>query len=407
MSQDADRPNRILIVETNEDGTEGGSHRALRDLVRHLDHRVFQPVVLLYQHGPSEAPLRAAGVEVHVWHAERAAERAFAGPLPLRRRLEGLARSVARRVRFLRTHGIRLVHVNNSPGRAFDDWLPAARLSRMPCTSHLRAPFAAVRSGAGAWLQRRFDAVIAVSDWVAETAVASGVAPRRVHRVYDGVDVAALERGATRPPLDLRRELGLAAEDFVVLLPGHLKPWKGQRIAIQAALRVAPELRPRLRILMAGATPRDGAHYVRQMEEEIKAGSLGACVRLVGPRNDLFDLMRMADVVLHTSTRPEPFGLVVLEAMALGRPVVASDLGGPREILTERSGILFDPERPQTLAFLLNELARHPDLRDLLGKRARERARDFDLRRTVEGVTRCWSRRLGHGIAGGSDPPHS
>lgn len=404
MSQGDERPSRILLVETNEDGTEGGSHRALRDLVQHLPRRAFSPVVLLYQDGPTAERLRADGAAVHVWEGIRAEERRYAGPHPLPRRLEGAARAIGRRLRFLREQRIALVHVNNAPGRAFDDWLPAARGARIPCTSHLRAPFVPVRSRIGAFLQRRFDAVVAVSDWVAETAVAGGIPSRRVLRVYDGVDAAALSAAATRPPFALRQDLGLAPDDFVVLLPGHLRPWKGQRVAIGAAQRLAPELRARLRILIAGAAPRDGAHYVRALEDEIKAASLGACVRLLGPRSDIFDLMRAADVVLHASTRPEPFGLVVLEAMALGRPVLASALGGPAEILDQRSGILFDPSRPQALAFLLIELARHPELRALLGKQARARALEFGLDRTVTGVTDCWARLLRRATARGPAP---
>jgi glycosyltransferase involved in cell wall biosynthesis len=112
--------------------------------------------------------------------------------------------------------------------------------------------------------------------------------------------------------------------------------------------------------------------------------------------------MRAADAVLHASIRPEPFGLVVVEAMALGRAVVASRLGGPSEIVSEGTGLLFDPSRPEELSFLLAQLHEQPALRARLGAAGRERARTFDVSRTVEGVERCYSELLGLAQPGGA-----
>ncbi len=125
------------------------------------------------------------------------------------------------------------------------------------------------------------------------------------------------------------------------------------------------------------------------------AAGLAGQVRLLGQRSDLPDLMRAADVVLHTSVRPEPFGLVVVEAMALGRPVLASRLGGPAEIISEGAGLLFDPSKPEDLGRLLLQLLEEPALRDRLAARAEERAEVFDVRRTVAGVQGCYEALLG------------
>lgn len=372
-------------MEANEDGTEGGSHRALSDLVRRIDRGRFEPIVLTYQETPTTGRLHAAGARVIDWSEVRARELAEAGPGHLGH-VPGVARAVRRRLGLLRREGIDLVHLNNSPGRGFDDWLPAARLARIPCSSHLRGPFVPVRTRTGAWLQRRFDAVLAVSGWVAASAIAEGVSPRRVRLVRDGVDADAVRGEAKRPAAEVRAELGLAPDDFVVLLPGHLRPWKGQAVALEAILRIPEALRRRVRLLLAGGSPRGENDYALELETFAKRNALGAAVRFLGARSDVFDLMRGADVVLHTSIRPEPFGLVVIEAMALGRPVVASSLGGPSEIVDEGSGVLFDPERPESLGFLLAQLAEHPELRASLGRRAQERAAAFDIRSTVASV---------------------
>lgn len=397
MSASESTSRRILLVETNEDGTEGGSHRALRDLVRHLDRRRFEPEVLVYQPGRFLDLLRADGVTVHLWDEIRGDERRSMGRGTRFSRTRALFQAILRRRRFVQTRAIALVHGNNTPGRIADDWLPACRLARIPCASHARATVELGRGGPSAWLQRHLDAVVPVSDWVAMTASRAGIPAQRIHRVHDGVDVAALARESRRPPLEVRAELGLAPDDFVVLLAAHLRPWKGHRAALRAVAQMPRSLLGRLRLLFAGAAPAQRPDEATRLETEIRAAGLGAVIRCLGPRDDVFDLMRASDVVLHASTEPEPFGLVVIEAMALGRPIVASRLGGPAEIVTERSGILFDPDQPRSLAFLLTELSRHPDLTEILGKNARARALDFDISRTVEGVSACWGSLLGSG----------
>jgi glycosyltransferase involved in cell wall biosynthesis len=101
--------------------------------------------------------------------------------------------------------------------------------------------------------------------------------------------------------------------------------------------------------------------------------------------------MDAADVVLHTSTVPEPFGRVVLEGLALGKTVVASQLGGPSEILGPGDGLLFDPASPETLAVILRDLAHDQAARIAFGRRAAIRAQAFDVQSNVDSVARLWS----------------
>lgn len=388
-------PHRILYVETNEDGTVGGSYRALEDLVRGLDRARFTPQVVLYQESSAGDALRAAGADVRIWSAARAIERAYSGPQRPWRRIQGLTAAIRRRTRWLQAEGISLVHLNNSPGVGFDDWLPAARLAGTPCITHLRGPFARARGTIGRALQQRFTRVLPVSRWMAESALAAGIPAARIRIVHDGVDRRAIQAALRTPPLTVRGELGLAADDFVVLLAGHLRPWKGQHVALDALARIDAPRRRTLRMLFAGASSPEEAGYREALEAKVRADGLGACVRFLGARADLPDLMRASDLVLHASTRPEPFGLVVVEAMALGRPVLASKFGGPAEIVTEGSGLLFDPSHGDELPFLLAHLAEQPALRAALGAGALRRVEAFDVGHTVAAVERCYGELLG------------
>jgi hypothetical protein len=130
---------RILFVEANRDGTAGGSFQALYDIALNLDAARFEPVVLFYQQNAFIGRLRKAGVPVHVWEAGPV--RAPSGPRRRRSlavRVTSALGDILRRTRFIREEAIDLVHLNNSPAAGYDDWLPAARLARIPCITHAR-----------------------------------------------------------------------------------------------------------------------------------------------------------------------------------------------------------------------------------------------------------------------------
>jgi len=377
------RPLRTLHVEANEDGTVGGSYRSLLDICRHLDPQAFEPSVLLYAPAGSGPAFREAGArQVLDWSAVRAGERRFSGPQPLLRRVQGVSAAVARRVRLLRRLQADVVHLNNAPGVGYDDWLPACRLLGLPCVSHMRGPLARARGRAGRALQDRFDRILPVSRWLQQEALAAGIAAARLEVVHDGVDVEAVQAAARRRPQDVRAALGLAPGDHVLLLAGHLRRWKGQHVAIEAMGALPDPLRRRTQLLLAGAAP-PGDPYPEALRSRARALGVGERVHLLGARSDVPDLMRSADVVLHASIEPEPFGLVVVEALALGRPVVAAARGGPCETLAGGAGLLFDPDRAETLAEALAALAASPERRAALERGGPERARRFHVRRTV------------------------
>jgi len=96
--------------------------------------------------------------------------------------------------------------------------------------------------------------------------------------------------------------------------------------------------------------------------------------------------MNAADIVVHASTDPEPFGIVVVEGMALGKAVLASALGGPLEIITPGTGLLFDPAHPEQLAAAIDRVAADANFRGELGRAARERADVFSVRALVSGT---------------------
>jgi glycosyltransferase involved in cell wall biosynthesis len=110
---------------------------------------------------------------------------------------------------------------------------------------------------------------------------------------------------------------------------------------------------------------------------------LSDTVTFLGPRRDVPELLDAADVAVHASTIPEPGGIVVMEAMALGKAVIAANEGGHTEVVWPDAGLLFDTREPEQLAVYLAELVEDPARREELGAAARRRIEEFSLERNV------------------------
>jgi glycosyltransferase involved in cell wall biosynthesis len=383
----ASQPRRVLYVEANEDRTTGGSHRALFDLVSRLDRSRFDPVVLFYQYNEYVPRLRNAGTQVELYEAERARE------LHVRRSGGRLAKvldaltAIRRRVRFLRGHRIDLLHLNNSPAVGADDWLPAAKYARVPSVASARG---VERTHlAGRYLMRRYDRVVAVSDHIAAEMRAAGIPSGRVVRIHDGVDIEGLRSRVRREAAEVRAELYVPAGATLAVMVGNLRAWKGQHVVLEALGAVPLDVRRRLVVAFAGQVGVEDQAYEQRLRA--LAVEFPESVRFLGGRTDVPDLLHAAEIAVHASIIPEPFGLVVVEAMVFGTPVVAARSGGPFEILAEGGGILYQPGDAPALAGILTGLVCDPDLRRKLGSEAKVAAERFSVARTVESMERLYT----------------
>lgn len=378
---------RVLFVECNEDGTVGGSHQVLYDMVRAFDRSIVDPVVLFYQDNRFADALRASGMPVHVWETERRSEiaaRQNGGKAGL---LVSMLAEIRRRRAFLERERIDLVHLNNSPFVGHDDWLPAARLRRIPIVTSARGD-ATARLGASLlhrlqWmLVRRFDRVLCVSQYIAAAMRAHGIADERVRVVHDGVDRSKLSR-QVRPAADLRRELGVPDGRLLVSMIGNIREWKGQHVLLEALTLVPPATRERLFVMLVGAMGSGDDVYSNRLRAQIASSGLEGVVSMVGPRGDIPDVMASSDIVVHSSILAEPGGTVVIEAMTFGAPVIAADRGGHLDYFLPGLGLVHDVSRPEQLAGHLTRLANDPDERARMVRLSRERALEFSIDATA------------------------
>ena len=190
--------------------------------------------------------------------------------------------------------------------------------------------------------------------------------------MYNGTPVREVALDDARAA---RRELNVAPDEILIGVFGRLQRWKGQDVFVEAAAEVA-RLRPAAKFVVVGGS-------VFGLEQEFaealrrRADQLGLAGRLTftGFRTDVPRLMAACDVVCHTTRVAEPFGLVVVEAMGLGRATIASAGGGPSEIITPDTGVLVPPDDPGALARAVVALMDDARRRQDLGDRARERVR--------------------------------
>jgi glycosyl transferase family 1/glycosyl transferase family 4 len=372
---------RVLFVQGA--GERAGAEVALLARMRHLPEHGIEPVVAMLADGPFLEEVRGAGFPV---------VRLGAAPPRVRdiRRIPGTVRALAAAAR---TVDAAVLEGAGEKMSFFAGW--AARLAGCGCVFNLQDP--PRRNGASTLVQLvaatgRRDAVVVPSRWMAdEFRRAWGFSPEVVPNAL------VTERLPTRAR-DVRAAAGWPEEAVVAGLFGRLVRWKGHEVFLRAAARV-----PEVRFMVVGGTlygwERDYPGRLRALAGEL---ALGRRVSFTGHREDALELMAGCDIVCHCSTAPEPFGMVVIEAMALGRAVVATRTGGPEEIVADgRTGVLVDPEDEGALAGAVAGLAGDPALRARLGAQARAAARrDYDARRVADALAGIY-RRAGERRRGG------
>ena len=149
---------------------------------------------------------------------------------------------------------------------------------------------------------------------------------------------------------NLRDNLELEGK-FVVGHFSRLSPWKGQHILIEALGQCPQDVV----VILVGDALFGEQEYVQDLHEKVIALGLENRVKFLGFRADIPQLMAVCDLVAHTSTAPEPFGRVIIEAMLCGKPVVAAQAGGAIELVQDGiNGFLVTPGKPQELARVIN-----------------------------------------------------
>lgn len=199
------------------------------------------------------------------------------------------------------------------------------------------------------------DLVIAISQHIADLIVARyRTDPARIRLIHRGVDFDIFDPAHVTPSRLIQLAQAWRLEDGmpVVMLPGRLTRWKGQRVLIEALAKLG---RTDIRCVLVGADQgRKG--YRKSLERRIAQLKLGSVAHIVDHCNDMPAAYMLSDAVVSASTDPEAFGRIMVEAQAMGRPVIATDHGGAREtVIAGETGWLIPPGDADALAEALAE----------------------------------------------------
>jgi glycosyltransferase involved in cell wall biosynthesis len=246
----------------------------------------------------------------------------------------------------------------------------AGRAVGVPQVVHVYSSYGSPRPYRKHWLGRARHVVAPSADSLrlASDAI-GGFAPGvRARVAYNGMDIARLEAAAAEAiPVALAIPPGPR-----IGMVGNLDWRKNPRVLVDAAVELRRRV-PDLQVLLIGAFPSPEAE--QQIREQVARLGLERCVHVTGFLGNPFPLVRTLEVLVHPALR-DPFPLALLEGMALGRPIVASAVGGIPEMLEhERSGLLVPPDDARALATAVHALLAAPARARALGQAANERLR--------------------------------
>lgn len=241
-----------------------------------------------------------------------------------------------------------------------------------------------LRRGVASLAMRHVDAVVANSQAVARDAITQeGIREDRVRVIRNGIDPPA--ESAAEERSRWRGSWGIPDDSLVVGSVANYLPRKGVEAVVEVAHRLRGK-RPDLRYVLVGEGP------VRPMlERRIAELGLADIVTLYGSHPNAHELYPAFDIIVHAS-ESEGLPNVILEAAAWGRPIVATDVGGTREVVRDRHEALLVPARdPAALAVALLELVEDAGLRDRLAAAARVRSLEFSAERLAADTAQLYA----------------
>lgn len=346
----------ILYVESGSGF--GGAATCLSSLLRYLDRSAYRPLVGYYRRGLGIERIEKLGVPA----------------IPLHWGWAWLELA-----RLIRRERVDLVHINNElyshlPG------ILAARWARRPCVVHMRGIRPLTRRER--WLIRYVDHFVIISEHGRRHYIREGIPDARISMIYDGLDLPAFDDQQNRRPM--RDRFGFGEDEIVVGMVSRLVPKKGHQDFLQAMSLVAREL-PHVRGVVVGGDPAPDQHYFMALRQLAKELGLASRVSFTGWRDDISAVTASFDIAVQASHYQEGFGTAIMEAMALGKPVVSTEVGGVPELVGHgEAGLLVPKGDVAALARALRELAVNEQTRHRYGEAGRRRVEQlFDQRRQV------------------------
>lgn len=359
-------PIRVMYIQQY---LGGGSVPGLYHLVRELNKELFSPITLFFEVSPAEEDFRRTGADVinlslprpllsteqQEWYTKSSLQR------------QGLYRNLRQHYRILRhtiprsislsqlmkQKSVDVVHHNNDIATNRVSIL-AAHIAGIPQVCHVRGLFDYSKDvfshRIDSYLAKKINSYIFMSKATRDNYERFSLPESIQHIIDDPFDPI--------PPLnpteegELRQNLGILPDEIIICNIGRITHWKGQDYFLRACsqVRLAGYKFKALVVGAPGANCEDQA-FLETLKRISSGTGLSENVVFTGHRNDAVKIMQISDIVVHSSSQPEPFGRVIVEAMATGRPLIATNAGGVPEIVQDHiTGLLVQPKDADSMA---------------------------------------------------------
>ena len=374
-------------------------------MVTGLDKALYRPYVVFYTRNMMMEKLKDAGIETMVIHPpmpfsfykgnmDTSGNGMVAGLLKLIQKILNLFKLfLLPTLRFyflLGRHRIDIVHLNNSIIHNHD-WMLAAKLRNIPCITHERGinfqfPFLARFFG------KRLYAIICISEAVKRNMIACGVDYENMVTIHNGYDP---DNAVVRtPPEVIRDRHGIRQGDLTIGIVGNIKEWKGQETVVRS-IPILMKRFPDVKCLVVGGTSEGDRYYEKRIMDLVDRLDLTRNIIFTGFQKNVPDYINVMDILIHASIEPEPFGRVLLEGMALKKPVVGANGGGVPEIVEEGvSGFTFPPGDAERLAEAVSSIASNDALMKSMGESGYIRLKErFHIEQNLKAIERIYAKK--------------
>ena len=405
------KPRRILYVTRV---VKGGAAVVVDQLARRLDRDRYEAIVLFDTHqyspirkrlsqldiktidlkkcrdqSPSKVPKLQKRRDIGGWIENHLGKWASQGYASLKSFHQFMLKQTPRIrlfVRTIRENEIDLVHTHSYLRNSKPEII-AAWIAGVPCISHNHmypklTPFDKIFASL-------VDSFIYVSRHQADYHVAQGIPRSKTTIIHNAVNMKEFMRSYDTAAV--RAELDSKHDERLVGLIGRIDWWKGHEYFLEAIAEVAKQIRGIKGVIigeLANASINRNRQYLNKLESMVKSLGIEDKIMFTGFRSDIPRLIAALDVVVHASSTPEPFGLVVIEGMAAGKPVVATAAGGVPEIIEDGvNGLLIPCKDSKVMASAIIHILSSRDKAKQMGLAARQRvAEQFTIQNQVAAV---------------------
>jgi glycosyltransferase involved in cell wall biosynthesis len=360
---------KILIIQ-GYGYQRGGTVTFLQYLVKYIDKKKFEPIILFLSQGYLIDEFRSKGLMVKVINSGRLSNVIF------------LAITIFRIWWLIYREKIDIVFSNDCREHIYGGI--AAYLAKIPRTMFWHGFFSSSFFSRTALL---IPSIVFVNN--KETKLAIEKQGRKAILISLGIEIPDIQIPLNK---NLKSELKIEENAPIITHVSLLMSWKGQEYFIKAAKYVLKTI-PNAKFLIVGGTP-EGLErtYEEELHKLVNELGITKSIIFMGHRKDVIQIMRFSDIIVHPVIAPEPFGYVVIEAMAVEKPVIVSKIGTPKEIIEDGvDGILVPPRDSHAIGEAILRLLKDKKLSREMGIKGRKKVEKyFKVDRMVKKMEKIW-----------------